>query len=52
MISDGVQAAVNIAASRHITTTAEGVETRPQRELLQTLALPPERPIPPKRPSK
>ncbi len=32
-----VQAVVNIAAARHITTTAEGVETWPQRELLQTL---------------
>jgi diguanylate cyclase (GGDEF)-like protein len=32
-----VQAVVNIAAARHITTTAEGVETRQQRELLQTL---------------
>ena len=32
-----VQAVVNIAAARHMTTTAEGVETRPQRELLRTL---------------
>ena len=32
-----VQAVVNIAAARDITTTAEGVETRQQRELLQTL---------------
>ena len=32
-----VQAVVNIAAARHITTTAEGVETRPQRELLRAL---------------
>ena len=32
-----VQAVVNIAAARHMTTTAEGVETKPQRELLRTL---------------
>jgi diguanylate cyclase (GGDEF)-like protein len=32
-----VQAIVNIAAARHITTTAEGVETQPQRELLRAL---------------
>jgi diguanylate cyclase (GGDEF)-like protein/PAS domain S-box-containing protein len=39
--SDGscaiVQAVVNIAAARNMTTTAEGVETEPQRELLRTL---------------
>jgi diguanylate cyclase (GGDEF)-like protein len=32
-----VQAVVNIAAARHITTTAEGVETEQQRDLLRTL---------------
>ncbi len=32
-----VQAVVNIAAERHITTTAEGVETRRQQELLRAL---------------
>jgi EAL domain-containing protein (putative c-di-GMP-specific phosphodiesterase class I) len=32
-----VQAVVNIAASRHMTTTAEGVETEQQKELLRTL---------------
>jgi diguanylate cyclase (GGDEF)-like protein len=32
-----VQAVVNIAAARHMTTTAEGVETRQQQELLRTL---------------
>jgi diguanylate cyclase (GGDEF)-like protein len=32
-----VQAVVNIAAARHITTTAEGVETAPQRDLLRML---------------
>jgi diguanylate cyclase (GGDEF)-like protein len=32
-----VQAIVNIAAARHITTTAEGVETQQQRELLRAL---------------
>jgi len=32
-----VEAVVNIAAARHITTTAEGVETEPQRDLLRTL---------------
>ena len=32
-----VQAVVNIAASRQITTTAEGVETLPQKELLRAL---------------
>lgn len=32
-----VQAVVNIAASRNITTTAEGVETESQRELLRDL---------------
>jgi len=32
-----VQAIVNIAAARHMTTTAEGVETRQQQELLRTL---------------
>jgi EAL domain-containing protein (putative c-di-GMP-specific phosphodiesterase class I) len=31
-----VQAVVNIAASRNMTTTAEGVETEQQRELLHT----------------
>jgi diguanylate cyclase (GGDEF)-like protein len=39
--SDGscaiVQAVVNIAAARNMTTTAEGVETELQRELLRTL---------------
>ena len=32
-----VQAVVNIAASRNMTTTAEGVETEPQRQLLRQL---------------
>ena len=32
-----VQAVVNIAATRHITTTAEGVETDRQREILRGL---------------
>jgi len=32
-----VQAIVNIAAVRHMTTTAEGVETQQQRELLRAL---------------
>jgi diguanylate cyclase (GGDEF)-like protein len=32
-----VKAVVNIAAARHITTTAEGVETELQRDLLRTL---------------
>ena len=32
-----VQAIVNIAAERHMTTTAEGVETQRQRELLRAL---------------
>jgi diguanylate cyclase (GGDEF)-like protein/PAS domain S-box-containing protein len=32
-----VQAVVNIAASRNMTTTAEGVETEQQREVLRTL---------------
>ncbi|NEW95674.1 EAL domain-containing protein [Rhodopseudomonas sp. BR0G17] len=32
-----VQAVVNIAAARHMTTTAEGVETARQREILTTL---------------
>jgi diguanylate cyclase (GGDEF)-like protein len=32
-----VQAIVNIAAARHMTTTAEGVEKRQQQELLRTL---------------
>jgi diguanylate cyclase (GGDEF)-like protein/PAS domain S-box-containing protein len=32
-----VQAVVNIAAERHMTTTAEGVETRVQQELLRAL---------------
>jgi diguanylate cyclase (GGDEF)-like protein len=32
-----VQAVVNIAAARHITTTAEGVETEQQRDLLRAL---------------
>ena len=32
-----VQAVVNIAAERHMTTTAEGVETAPQRDLLREL---------------
>jgi diguanylate cyclase (GGDEF)-like protein len=32
-----VQAVVNIAAERHMTTTAEGVETKAQQELLRTL---------------
>jgi diguanylate cyclase (GGDEF)-like protein/PAS domain S-box-containing protein len=32
-----VQAVVNIAADRHMTTTAEGVETEQQRELLRAL---------------
>ena len=32
-----VQAVVNIAAARHITTTAEGVETQRQQEMLRAL---------------
>ena len=32
-----VQAVVNIAAARHMTTTAEGVETEPQQRLLRAL---------------
>jgi diguanylate cyclase (GGDEF)-like protein len=32
-----VQAVVNIAAARHMTTTAEGVETEPQRQRLAAL---------------
>ncbi len=32
-----VQAVMNIAAARHMTTTAEGVETKQQQELLRTL---------------
>jgi diguanylate cyclase (GGDEF)-like protein len=32
-----VQAVVNIAAARHMTTTAEGVETKQQQELLHAL---------------
>ena len=32
-----VQAVVNIAADRHMTTTAEGVETEQQREALRAL---------------
>jgi diguanylate cyclase (GGDEF)-like protein len=32
-----VQAVVNIAAARHMTTTAEGVETQQQRDLLSAL---------------
>ena len=32
-----VQAVVNIAAARNMTTTAEGVETEPQREVLRVL---------------
>jgi EAL domain-containing protein (putative c-di-GMP-specific phosphodiesterase class I) len=32
-----VQAVVNIAAARSMTTTAEGVETQQQKELLRTL---------------
>jgi EAL domain-containing protein (putative c-di-GMP-specific phosphodiesterase class I) len=32
-----VQAVVNIAAERRITTTAEGVETEQQRDLLRAL---------------
>jgi EAL domain-containing protein (putative c-di-GMP-specific phosphodiesterase class I) len=32
-----VQAVVNIAAERHMTTTAEGVETLEQQELLRAL---------------
>jgi EAL domain-containing protein (putative c-di-GMP-specific phosphodiesterase class I) len=32
-----VQAVVNIAAARHMTTTAEGVETQQQMELLRAL---------------
>ena len=32
-----VQAVVNIAAARHMTTTAEGVETEAQRQLLRAL---------------
>ena len=32
-----VQAVVNIAAARHMTTTAEGVETQRQQEMLRAL---------------
>jgi EAL domain-containing protein (putative c-di-GMP-specific phosphodiesterase class I) len=32
-----VQAVVNIAAARHMTTTAEGVETSQQKEILRAL---------------
>ena len=32
-----VQAVVNIAAARHMTTTAEGVETEQQRQMLRAL---------------
>ncbi len=32
-----MQAVVNIAADRHMTTTAEGVETEAQRDLLREL---------------
>ena len=32
-----MQAVVNIAAARHMTTTAEGVETEQQREVLRAL---------------
>jgi EAL domain-containing protein (putative c-di-GMP-specific phosphodiesterase class I) len=32
-----VQAVVNIAAARNMTTTAEGVETEQQRDMLRTL---------------
>ena len=32
-----MQAVVNIAASRHMTTTAEGVETQAQLEMLRKL---------------
>jgi EAL domain-containing protein (putative c-di-GMP-specific phosphodiesterase class I) len=32
-----VQAVVNIAAARHMTTTAEGVETKQQQQLLRML---------------
>jgi EAL domain-containing protein (putative c-di-GMP-specific phosphodiesterase class I) len=32
-----VEAVVNIAAARHMTTTAEGVETEQQKELLRAL---------------
>jgi len=32
-----VRAVVNIAAERHMTTTAEGVETRQQQQLLRAL---------------
>jgi EAL domain-containing protein (putative c-di-GMP-specific phosphodiesterase class I) len=32
-----VQAVVNIAAARHMTTTAEGVETQQQQQLLRAL---------------
>ena len=32
-----VQAVVNIAAARYMTTTAEGVETTAQRDMLRTL---------------
>jgi diguanylate cyclase (GGDEF)-like protein/PAS domain S-box-containing protein len=35
--ADIVQAVVNIAAGRHMTTTAEGVETAQQQELLRAL---------------
>jgi EAL domain-containing protein (putative c-di-GMP-specific phosphodiesterase class I) len=32
-----VQAVVNIAAARHMTTTAEGVETKQQQQLVRML---------------
>ena len=32
-----MQAVVNIAAARHMTTTAEGVETEAQKQLLTSL---------------
>ena len=35
--ADIVQAVVNIAAERHMTTTAEGVETAQQQEMLRAL---------------
>jgi len=38
-----VEAVVNIATARHMTTTAEGVETEQQKELLRALGLHPHR---------
>ena len=35
--TDIVQAVVNIAAERHMTTTAEGVENKQQQELLRAI---------------